>query len=87
MKPYLRILQALSLLTQLGITLVVPPLLLCWLALHLQENYGWGLWTTPVAIVIGLLTALCGVWRVVRGVVRQNEKEDDDPPVSFDQHL
>ena len=87
MKSYLRILRTLSLLTQLGVSLVAPPLLLCLLALQLQERFGWGTWAFPAAIVIGLISAFCGVLRLIRSVLRQNEKEDDTPPVSFDQHL
>lgn len=86
-KSYMKILRTLSLLTQLGISLVAPPLLLCWLALYLQDRFGLGLWVMPTAIAIGLLSAFCGVWRLLKSVLRQNDRDDDTPPVSFDRHM
>ena len=87
MKQYARILRTLSLLTQLGLSLVAPPLLLIWLALYLQKTCALGSWVMPLAIVVGLISAFCGTWRLLKSVTRQNEKEEGTPPVSFDQHL
>ena len=87
MKPYMKILRSISLLTQLGISLVAPPLLLVWLALHLQARYGLGPWVVLVAIGAGLVSAFSGTWRLLKSVVRQNEKDNDPPPVSFDRHM
>ena len=48
-------------LTQLGISLVTPPLLCIFLAHLAQSKWGWGGWIMAVAIVSGL--------RVQRGVL------------------
>lgn len=87
MKQYARVLRTLSLLTQLGISLVAPPLLLIWPALSLQKTYALGSWVVLTAIAVGLISAFCGAWRLLKTVTRQNEKDDGAPPVSFDQHL
>ena len=87
MKPYMKILRSLSLLTQLGISLIAPPLLLVWLALYLQNRYQFGVWVVLVAIGVGLISSFSGTWRLLKSVLRQNEKDNDPPPVSFDRHL
>ena len=41
-------------LTQLGISVAVPPIFLIWLAAWLQGRFGWGKWVIWVAIGLGI---------------------------------
>lgn len=85
MKRHAKLLRRLTMLTQLGLSVVAPPLLLIWLAIVAQRRWGVGLWATPVAIVVGLISSACGVYEFYRSVMR--ERRGDEPPASFDQHL
>ena len=85
MKRHVKLLRRLTMLTQLGLSVVAPPLLLIWLSIAAQRRWGVGSWATPVAIVVGLISSACGVYEFYRSVMR--EKGGDEPPASFDQHL
>ena len=84
MKRYTKLLQRLTLITQLGLSVLAPPLLLVWLAFLAQRRWGLGIWIVPTALVIGLISSGCGVYQFYRTTMR--EKPNKEPPVSFDQH-
>lgn len=58
-KSFFRAMKGLSWLTQLGFSLVCPPLLCVFVALKLQERFGLGNWVMIVAILVGILSAAC----------------------------
>ena len=85
MKRSVKLLRRLAMLTQLGLSVIAPPLLLIWLAIIAQRRWGVGSWATAAALVAGLISSGCGVYEFYRSVTR--EKGGDEPPASFDQHL
>lgn len=85
MKQAAKILRGLTLLTQLGLSVAAPPLLLIWLATLAQRAWGLGSWIMAVAIVVGLISAGCGAYQFGKSVL--NRKREDDEPPSFNQHI
>ncbi len=58
-RVFFRALKGLSWLTQLGFSLVCPPLLCVYVAMKLQQNFKIGNWIIIVAVVVGILSAAC----------------------------
>ena len=74
-------------LTQLGLSVALPPAICILLARWLQDSYGWGEWVLWVGIVFGALLALDGLLVSLRTLLRLTKsKEKDEPPVSFNDH-
>lgn len=74
-------------LTQLGLSVALPPLGFIWLAVWLRDNHGWGSWVIWVGIVLGILLAVDGLRVSLKAMERMSrDKEDKEPPVSFNDH-
>ena len=85
MGRFTKILRGVALLTQLGLSVVAPPLLMIWLAQWLQKRFSLGPWVTIAALVVGFISSACGMYGFYKSLTRQEGKEDAPPP-SFDQH-
>ena len=75
MRSLERLARAISFVGQIGFSLVTPPLVLIWLARLAQTKLGWGAWVMLAAIVVGLITGLTSVWRLIRGFTKSEEKK------------
>lgn len=75
-------------LSQLGLSVAVPPFLMISLAIWLRDTCGWGAWVVWAGIVIGILMAIDGLWVSLQTMQRlsQDKKKDSPPPVSFNDH-
>ncbi len=62
----LRIWARISLLTQLGLSVVTPPLLLILFAIWLQNRFGVGDWVLLCAILMGISSGVTSVFSFVR---------------------
>lgn len=80
MRPDKKLLRMLSLLGQFGFTLIFPAVALVLLARWLD----WGALATVAALVVGLLSGLCGSWRLLKGAMGKDEEKNQ--PVRFDRH-
>ena len=76
-------------LTQLGLSVALPPALLIMLAVWLRNHYGWGNWVIWADIGLGLIFAVDGFRTSLKAMDRisRKPKEDAPPPVSFNDHL
>ena len=80
-------LNLLVFMTQLGLSVVLPFAGFLLLALWLQSRFGWGSWVLWVGILLGLITAIDGFRSCLKILNRMGkEKNDDVPPVSFNDH-
>lgn len=73
--------------TQFGLSVLLPPCFFLWLAAYLQQTHGFGMWTSIVGIILGLLTSFSTAkanWRTMR---RDAQKDSPPSPVSFNDHL
>lgn len=87
MRPMKKLIRDLTMLSQLGISLVVPPLVCTWLGSVLQRRYALGTWVVIVALVIGLMTAASTAYSFYRRFAAKEKKDDEaPPPTSFNSH-
>ena len=75
-------------LTQLGLSVAFPLAGFILLALWLQERFGWGAWTLWAGIILGIICAIDGFRNSLKAMTRlsKSKKEQEIPPVSFNDH-
>lgn len=74
-------------LTQLGFSVVFPPVGFLWLASWLKNSRGWGNWVIWVAVVLGVVCAIDGLRTSLKAMERLARKENkEEPPVAFNEH-
>lgn len=82
MKQWQQILKQFMLITQLGLIIVTPPLLLLYLAYRLR----FGALGMIFALIIGLISSGCGVWQISKQSADRAEQDAKKEPTSFDRH-
>lgn len=74
-------------LTQLGLSVALPPLGFVLLAVWLRDRFSWGSWVIWVGIVLGVVCAVDGLRVSLRAMEQMTkDKKEQDPPVSFNTH-
>lgn len=74
-------------LSQLGLSVALPPAVLIWLAVWLRDRFGWGQWVIWVGIGLGLYCAVTGFISSLRTLSQMTkDKKQDTPAVSFNDH-
>lgn len=73
---FIRIFSRISLLTQLGLSVVTPPILAVLLALWLQRKFGWGDWVLLCAILVGTVSGVSSVFSLVRREAAREAKTE-----------
>lgn len=79
-------LQLLVWLTQLGLSVALPIGGFILLALWLQERFGWGSWVLWVGMILGVVCAVDGFRNALKIMNRTAKKDEEKPPVSFNEH-
>lgn len=87
MRSMERLVRAITLVGQIGFSLVTPPLVLIYLAHLAQTRLGWGTWVMVTAIVVGLMTGASSVWRMVRQLAREQTRDEPPRGRSFNDHI
>lgn len=74
-------------LTQLGLSVALPPAGFILLAVWLRNRFAWGNWVIWVGIVLGVVCAVDGLRTSLKAMERMSrDKQDTDPSVSFNDH-
>ena len=74
-------------LTQLGLSVSLPLAGFILLALWLRSTFSLGNWVLWVGIIVGIVSAIDGLYNSLKTLSRMSEKKDDSPPpVSFNDH-
>ena len=74
-------------LTQLGLSVALPPAAFIFLAVWLNRSFGWGQWVIWVGIAVGFICAIQGFRDSLKRLERLSaDKDKDDPGVSFNEH-
>lgn len=75
-------------LTQLGLSVALPPAGFILLAVWLQGRFQWGSWVLWVGIILGVICAADGLRSSLKAMERmaKNKREKDPPPVFFNDH-
>ena len=88
----MKFLSLLTWVTQFGISLVVPPCLLLFLATTLQAKYGWGTWVVILFGILGLLISFRSARSAISSMCKAAEensgekKEKENSPAFNDHH-
>ena len=73
--------------TQLGLSVALPPAGFIFLASWLRSSYGLGQWVIWVGIGLGAIGAIDGLRTSLKAMLKMSEeKEQEAPPVSFNEH-
>lgn len=72
-------------LTQLGLSVAVPPVMFILLAVWLRDSFGWGSWVIWVGIGLGIYGAVTGFLSSLRNLSRLADSKKE-PPVSYNDH-
>lgn len=74
-------------LTQLGLSVAVPPVMFILLGVWLRNSCGWGAWVIWASIALGLYCAVTGFLSALRTMERLSaDKKKEKPPVAFNDH-
>lgn len=82
-------LNLLVFLSQLGLSVALPLAGFTLLGLWLRDQYGLGNWVLYAGIGLGLYCAVDGFRQTLKVMehMGKDKKEDDPPPVSFNEHV
>lgn len=73
-------------LTQLGLSVAVPPVVFILLAVWLRDSRGWGGWVLWVGIILGIYCAITGFVSSMKALKQLSADKKEEPPVSFNEH-
>lgn len=74
-------------LTQLGLSVALPPAVLIWLAVWLRDRFSWGNWVIWVGIALGLYCAINGLIVSLRTLSQlTTDKKQEKTAVNFNDH-
>ncbi len=76
-------------LTQLGLSVAVPPVLCTWGALWLRNRFSLGPWVLFLGIGLGFYLAIDGFrtsLKAMEQLSKSKDKNPDSPPISFNDH-
>ena len=80
-------LSLLTWLSQLALSVAVPPIGFVWLGVWLKSRFSWGIWVVIVCVVLGLVFALDGL-RYSLKLMERLAKNETEPEtrISFNEH-
>ena len=74
-------------LTQLGLSVALPPCGFILLSLWLRDRFSWGNWVLWVGIIVGVICAFEGLRSSLKAMEQMSKKEETgEKPVSFNEH-
>ena len=75
-------------LTQLGLSVALPPAGFILLAVWLRDRFSWGNWVLWVGIVLGVICAVDGLRHSLKTLEKLSgdKPAEHAPPVSFNDH-
>ena len=79
-------LTLLTWLTQLGLSVAVPPVLFILLAVWLKDHCGWGAWVIWTGVILGLYCAVHGLITSLKTLKKFTESKKDNHPQAFNEH-
>ena len=74
-------------LTQLGLSVAIPPAAFIFLAVWLRNRFSLGVWVIVAGVLVGIICAVDGL-RVSLKAMERMAKDDkkEKPPLSFNDH-
>lgn len=73
--------------TQLGLSVVLPPVCFVLVAVWLQDQYGWGQWVLWVGIALGIYTAVQGLRGTLKAMEHMaKDKSEETSKTAYNDH-
>ena len=73
--------------TQLGLSVAIPPVAFILLAVWLRDRFQWGAWIVVVGVVLGIVCAVDGLRHTLKTMERMaRDKKEEKPPLAFNDH-
>ena len=73
--------------TQLGLSIVLPPVCFILIALWLQNQFDFGQWVLWIGIILGIYTAIQGLRGSLKAMEQMSkDKSEEKPKASFNDH-
>lgn len=72
------VLQGLSMLSQLGVSVALPPILCILAGVWMQKKCGLGDWVVIVALLVGLVSGACSFASFIRTARYKASKKEDE---------
>ena len=69
--------------TQLGVSVAIPPVLLILITQWLRDRWGLGDWIIGVGIALGTVQAFISLRKCLKAMAQSASTSADDPPASF----
>lgn len=74
-------------LTQLGLSVALPPAGFILAAVWLRNRFAWGNWVVWIGVVLGIICAVDGLRTSLKAMERlSRDKTPEKPPVVFNDH-
>lgn len=74
-------------LTQLGLSVAVPPVLMVLLAIWLRDSCGWGNWVVWAAIALGIYCAITSLLSSLKTLSQlTGGKQKEETPIVYNEH-
>ena len=74
-------------LTQLGLSVAVPPTAFVLIAVWLRNRFDLGAWVIIVGVLLGIICAVDGLRVSLKAMDRMSrDKKEEKPPLSFNDH-
>ena len=74
----MKALRYLSLLSQFGFSVAMPPLLCIFAALFIQKKFGTGDWIIITAIITGLISSGCTFFNFIKVHIKKESGDQDE---------
>lgn len=73
--------------TQLGLSVAVPPVAFVLLAVWLRNRFQWGGWVIVAGVLLGVICAAGGLRSSLKAMeFMTRDKKKEKPPVAFNNH-
>ena len=86
MRGYVKLLRYLVWLTQLGLSVAAPLVGFILLGVWLHNSRGWGVWTVPVGILLGVMGAVGGLYDGFKTLHRMMKADEEKPDFGYNHH-
>ena len=74
-------------LTQLGLSVAIPPAAFIFLAVWLRNRFELGVWVIIAGVLIGVICAVDGLRVSLKAMERMSkDHKEEKPPLSFNDH-
>lgn len=86
MNGYVKALRYLVWLTQLGFSVAIPLVGFILLGVWLRNSRGWGGWTVPVGIALGILGAVGGLYNSFKLLNQMLKQDEEKARMGYNRH-